>query len=52
MTRARFEELEKRNGNDKMKLWFELHSEMFKPLPYNQFIQHFEMWLTMFAGKI
>lgn len=34
-----------------MKFCFELHSEMYKPLPYNQFIQYFEMWLTMFAGK-
>ena len=51
MKLQRFEEIQKRNQNDKIKLCYELHAEMFKPIDYNQFSQLFQTWLSMFAGK-
>jgi hypothetical protein len=51
MTKQRFEEIEKRNSNDKVKLCFELYCETFGQIPYEQFIQLFQAWLGMFAGK-
>ena len=51
MTKSRFEEIEKRSSTDKLKLCFELYCESFGQIPYEHFIQYFQMWLNIFAGK-
>lgn len=51
MIKSRFEELEKRNRGDKLKLCFELYCDTFNAIPYEHFTHYFQMWLNMFAGK-
>lgn len=51
MNKERFNQIEKRNQNDKLKLCFELYCETFNPISYNDFTVNFEIWLTLYAGK-
>ena len=50
MTQKVFEEIEKRNRVDKIRMCYELHAESFKPVDINYFAQQFNMWCFM-TGK-
>lgn len=47
MTKDRFEEIEKRNSNDLMKLCYKLFCEEKKIIPLDQFNQLFGIWVSM-----
>ena len=50
MKLERFEEIEKRNSLDKIKMCYELHSESFNSINYNTFTNLFQQWVQFFSG--
>lgn len=51
MKQSKFDEIEKRNGNNYGQICYELFCEEKNHIPRSVFDQHFYMWLQIYKGS-